>query len=537
MLKPPTEYVPPPPPPPLEQSVKERALKKLQALAKGNGIKPESISVASAGGQTLSFPARTYIRLSTQYTSRTEAGKIEKGEAIGTPAAFEQALKNMTIQTQREAAKRRVITDLILARPDKGYGARDQVIKFDTMARDFVSHEGCAACSQSGKTTCHKCGGQSFITCQTCHGKQNILCQTCRGAGQVTHNGKSVTCNRCKGRNRIACPACQGRGQTQCKTCSASGSVSCVKCKATGWLSHIAHVELLGHLHFDYDRQGLPIELTKLLDAFAPKYVEKKDVEATVLMQEYNENEPPESIPIDYNVRVPHGEITFNMGKKRTISATMLGWNGEIIKAPDFLDDLTKKGQGTLARAAQGEGNVGGQLRDAARYRILREAIILSAAQSTTRKALSHLLLKYPVGMSSDKMLQLLMQAARAMQIITRKPRIAGLVLGMLIFTGFCATYFLNLRALLPAELSKIPKVDPMLSLILCDVMLIPLGTLTGVIFAQVFAGDALKKTLKGLASPATIKRIMPKIDWTIWASATLALAITGAFYFTMVLK
>ena len=538
MLLPPTLHEPPPPPPLIDEQVRARALQKLLALVKGNGLKADKVKIDSVAAQTLKYEAKAYVRLTTRYASKSVPGKIEKGEAIGSPQAFQAALQNMPSAVQRDSGKRQTIIDFILKRPDKGYGARDQTVSLDMLAKDYVSHEACPNCSNSGlgvgKTICPKCGGNMQMTCQNCHGRCDILCPNCRGTGHVNQNGKQITCARCRGRRRVQCPTCQGQGKVKCAGCNGSGAANCTQCKASGFISHLARVELIGHLHFDYDRQGLPIDLTKLIDAFSTRYIEKGDIDLGIETPSWDETEPPENIPILYHVSVPYGEITFQMGKKM-VTCTVLGHNGELIKGPEFLDSITKNGQELLAKAAAGQGNVGGNLRQAARFRIIREAIIIAASQMPVRKALSKLLQKYPVGISSEKVLRFLMQANQAMQVITHKPRLIGLSLGTVIFTAISAGYFMAMRAQLKPELAKIP-LDPDLSLMLCDVVSTLIGTLVIVMSSQIFAGQALKKTLTGLASPATIKTIMPKIGWTLWAAFALSLIVTGIFFFIFAL-
>ncbi len=529
MLKPPTFPEAPAPLPTIDETVQKRALDKMKGLVKGNGLKLDKVSIETVSAQILSFRAEGFIRLTTEYSSKSVPGKIEKGEMIGTPEAFEAALRNMPVQTQRNPGDRDTIVKTVLTRPDKGYGARDQSFKLDMLAKDYVSHEACRVCAQTGQMTCPKCAGQKMMACQTCHGRHDILCPSCRGLGSITQNGKQIPCGRCRGRRRVQCPACQGLGQVKCKNCQGAGVTSCANCKGSGTISHLAKVELIAHLHFNYDRQGLPIELTKLLDAFSLRYIEKGDIDLGIETPSWHEDEPPENIPIIYNVRVPYGEIVFRLGKRK-IPCTILGWNGEIIKGPEFLDEITKRGQGLLAGAAGGQGNVGEALRASAKYRILREAIVIAASQLQTRKALSKLLQKYPVGISSDKVLRFIMHANQAMQVITHKPRLAGLGSGAVLFTAIAATYFLNLRSSLPQQLNGLP-LDPALSAILCDVFLCLLGTLIIVMSSQIFAGHVLRKSLTGLASPATMKKIMPRIGWTSWAAFAISLLVTCGFY------
>lgn len=535
MLKPPTLPEPPPPSPPVDENVIKLTLKRLQALVKGNGVKPDQVKLISSDAKILSFDAHAFIRLTTEFKTRTEAGRNMSGEQIGSTIDFDRVLKNMTVETQRNPAKRKNVVDAILKRPDKGFGARDQIMKVEGQSRDFVSHQACASCQGGGQITCSKCGGQKAITCQTCHGRHNILCPNCRGRGSVNTGNRPVTCTRCQGRTRITCPGCQGRGQIPCRQCGASGRAACGNCKGTGWISHLAHVEMINHLHFDYDRQGLPIELSKKLDAFGQRHAEEKDLELSVETSDYTENEALETIPVKYRARIPYGEMNFALGKNK-INVTMMGWQGKIIRAPDFLDDLTKKGQALIAEASSGQGNVGENLRRAARLRILREIIIIAAGQHAQRKALSKMLLRYPVGISSDKLLQLLMQATHALQIITRKPRWIGLGIGAAVFGAAAVFYFMTVREILLGQLITFP-VNPLWSLAAIDFLLLPFGAVICILCAQLAARAALKKTLTGLASPAAMKRIMPKIGWAKWVALTIAAMIVAACYFFFVLS
>jgi hypothetical protein len=520
----------------IDADVRGRALEKFRRLIKGNGIRPETVEIADVKAQTLSFTAQGFVRLTTHYTSHSVPGKIDKGEAIGSTAAFEAALRGATIAVQRESAKRKIVTDAVLARPDKGYGAREQVMKLDALSRDFVSHDGCTVCQQTGQSACGTCGGKGIAACPNCGGRQSTICPKCKGNGTVNLNGRYQTCTTCRGRTRVQCHMCQGRGTAQCRTCRGAGKGPCSVCKASGVISHLAKVELIGHLHFTYDRQGLPVELTKLLDVFYPRYIERKDIDLKVLTYDWDENEPAETIPIGYEVKVPYGEITFKIGKKRMATFVMMGMNGDLIKGPHFLDDITRAGQAELAEAAKGAGNVGQSLRVAARYRMLREAIMAAASAENPRKALSLLTKKYPVGISSDKLLLFINQAGAAMHVITRKPRLIGLGIGAAIVAAINAAYFITARPFLTEAFKNLP-LQPEFALAGSDMSVVLLGGFAATIAAQIYAGRALKTALTGLASPKTIKGIMPKIGWTLWAGMGIAAVITALFYFQFMMR
>jgi hypothetical protein len=74
--------------------------------------------------------------------------------------------------------------------------------------------------------------------------------------------------------------------------------------------------------------------------------------------------------------------------------------------------------------------------------------------------------------------------------------------------------------------------VNPKLALTGVDMTVGLIGVVLGVSGALFFAGRVLKETLKGLASPAAIKALKPKIGWTLWVSMILSALVTGALYF-----
>ncbi len=512
----------PVPPQPIDDKVKARILKRMQQLVKGNGIKPEDVRLIDSDAKVLTFPAICRIRLNTHFTTQTKPGQVKNGEVIRSPAAFQEALGKIIGDIKSNSKKRQTVIEAVTSRSDQGFGAKDQKLSFTTLARDFINQEACSACGGQGKTTCQKCGGKTVVTCHTCHGRHNILCPQCRGSGRIRQgSAQPTTCPRCRGKTRIMCPACQGRGQMPCKACHATGMATCGKCDGSGWITHHAHVEVDGQLSFDFERQGLPLELTKMIDAFGARYAAKKDIEVRITGDRDEENYT-DVVTVTYNVRVPHGPVTFEL-KKRSVQATIMGWRGDITKAPDFIDELTRKGQQDLEKASSGQGDVGATLRLSARYRLLREVIILAAAEKDRRAALSELLLKYPVGISSDKLLQLLMQAGHALTIITRKPRFTGLALGAAIFAALDYFYF---ASALRHSLKPLPRMA-------LDIAQILPGTLLGLTCAQFFAWRKLQVSLKGLASPAAIKRSLPRVGkMALWSG--IAAAVITAIYFLL---
>ena len=240
-------------------------------------------------------------------------------------------------------------------------------------------------------------------------------------------------------------------------------------------------------------------------------------------------NEPPDMIFIDYAAKIPFGPIHFHL-KDHVIPATLFGYQGRLIEAPSFLDDLTRKGQEALADAAKGAGDVGEKIRKAARYRMLRDVILQAAQGIKQRDALELLTARYPTGVGSDKLLSLLIHADKSLKVITRKPRSIGLGVGVGVFVALTAFYLL-LGGRGMAGSAGVPE----LGLAAIDALLIPLGTLISVFTAQAFAIKAQRTALEGLATKQALAHTAPRAGKTLWwglgISAVIALAALGANY------
>jgi hypothetical protein len=235
-----------------------------------------------------------------------------------------------------------------------------------------------------------------------------------------------------------------------CSTCKGSGELSCAKCSSTGSLSHIAIVNVEGHLHFDYERQGLPLTVGKRIDAFGARHAAQKDFLITPLNTHVGSipiEEPSDIIFIDYDVKIPHGKVGFSL-KTKTITATILGYRGEVLDMPPFLNDLTRAGQNALMAASNDSSKSSAGLKFAAKFKLLRDIILLASKNTDQRSALSILQRKYPFGVTTDGLLSWFIAAQNAVQYLTRRPRwiglAIGLVLSMLILVLFVGLGFRN---------------------------------------------------------------------------------------------
>ena len=511
-MKAPTEYIPNEKPIiPLPQSVIERATKRLLSVCKGNGLKLDDVKFVESKAQIYEVPARTLIRLTPLVETKTIAGKITKGEFISSPSAFQAALGNLLHDAKKDGATRKTIIDTVLARPDKGFSARDQKITISSMAREFVSHETCGSCHGKGKNTCHTCQGKAMVTCGTCQGRKDILCPNCRGTGHIMQNGKRIPCTRCNSRMRIPCPTCSARGTMPCSTCKGTGELSCTRCSGTGSLSHIAIVNVEGHLHFDYERQGMPLFIGKRIDAFGSRHAAQKDFlitprpnsefQTVPLNDDGNSeaayNNTETIIAIDYDVKIPHGVLNFTL-KGKALACSILGYRGEIVETKNFLHELTRAGQTALSAAGGNPSKASSGIKFAGKFRILRDVILLAAKHTDQRNAILSLQKKYPFGVNSEQLLLWFIAAQNAVRHLTRRPRWIGMGIGLALTACLLSLYiFSGTRLVL---LSAIPL--NVYTLVLADLTgwLVCFGVTS--VCSAAFAAHQIKSTLAGIMPP-----------------------------------
>lgn len=512
----------PPEPPPeyvnlIDPKLKARALKRLQGIVRGNGIKIDDVKLETCEATVLPFGARTFVKMAPRYGVRIEPGQNRKAELAVTQEAFQQSLASSVLMARTDPVKRQSIVDFLFIRPDKGFGMKDQKVKFHKLERDLVTHEGCITCSKLGKTQCQKCTGRGMIACNLCQSRKQITCPQCRGSGK-TPGGRDHSCVRCRGDGRIQCTQCNGQGQMKCPSCAASGTLKCQKCAGTGWLSHLAHVEMEAQLHFDFEREVLPVEVVRMIDAFGSRLVEKGDVEVILrptpatVPEIQATNEPDDTIFIDYEAKVPFGPIHFRL-KDRVIPATLFGYHGKLIEAPSFLDDITRKGQQILAEAAAGTGDVAEKIRRAAKYRLLSDVITQAAGKARQKQAMDILTNRYPTGIDADKILSLFIHADQALKAITRKPRLYGLLGGLTLFAALGGAYFFMGRTFLGVQ--GIPSAG----LLAIDIILLFAGLLFGAAGSHIASVIALEKALKGLTSTDMSTGLKPKLGNILWGA------------------
>ncbi len=493
---------------PADPKLAEVALRMIQNLCKGNGIKSDNITLVSFQGQMVNLTATTYLEIKPITQEKTLPGRQSAGETVAHRAGALQAIDQMIISAINNGAYKRQMIDIVLKRPDKGLGLPDSTtFSADFLTKDYTWHEPCRTCGGAAKSACPKCQGGARENCPQCLGRTMIPCTMCRGSGTVTgQGGKLQPCSRCHGQRQMACPLCQRTGKVTCRQCHGNGFGACSSCSGSGYFTYALHVVPQIITHFDYDRAAAPPDILHLLDSSANALLLKGHLKTTARLADSE----PGVLAAEYDVTFPHGEIIFALGRQQ-IKGTLFGYKSRLVNLPHFLDKMVTPGINVLEQAAAGKGSVAGKIRRASKYRMIALAL-LTAGQNSVRKTVDTLLQKYPLGLSKATAEKLSKYADAAVANITRKPRYAGLAMGLILVAGLYAFYYLgDGRALLSAYTST-----SMMDMVM-DVIIILLGGTLTTISIQLSAANALRLALGHLVPAKARHTLIPKTRGSGW--------------------
>ncbi len=493
--------------------LRKKILRRLQAVVKGNGIKPEDLVISDFSGvKTYTFFAHTAMRLVPHYQTKIVPGRDQKAEHMPGPQAMHQALRRQIMETRTNPASRQIILDFLHSRVDKGFAIRETRTSFPMFRKDFVIHEGCNTCSRAGKLPCPSCRASGQVVCSKCQSRQKIVCPSCRGTTQVQLNGRSHACQTCHSTGRITCDQCAGQGKLPCRPCAAKGNTECRKCAGTGWQSHITSAELEAQIQFVYDRTALPPEVARMVDVQGSSLVQKGDLQISLYQPtaEEQQREPEDVVYSVYEASVPFGHLQFQINGK-PLPATIFGLHGKIIETPPFLEVLIRKGAALLTQAASGKGDVADLIRKAARYRVIRD-VIVQAATDSSRKGLARLQMKYPFAIQVETLNVLMQRADKALGSITNKPRLKGLITGLGLSALLTIAYYAGpIRSLIGEQgISNI-------GIGVIDVLLLAFGCVLSTLVSQLSATNALRKALADLAGTHAIREFTPSATQSMW--------------------
>lgn len=472
-----------------EQAIARNALERVRAILKGNGVKADSISIAAHKISHHTLNAGTYLELKPVTNERVSPGKLTMGQMVHSRDEASRAIDQAMIQAANDPAIRAQIANVLLSRPDQGFGLARQTVPLDFLKREYAWHEGCQACNGTSRSTCPRCQGRRIETCTKCSGRGLMACPLCRSTGLL----QGQKCTRCLGQRFVPCDQCQRSGMMNCRMCHSTGLTKCTTCAGNGWKTHVLTLNAQALTYFEYDGKSIPKPAADMIETQAPALVTGQRVKISGRIADEKGN----VLGANYEVEFPYGEVVFALGKKE-ITAYIFGLKGELISFPDILDRLVTGAVRDLEDAARNVGDVARKIRSATRYRVIAQGFML-AARSSERKAVEQLLKIYDIGLSQGTAEKIVALADRTTSRITGKPRTYGLIAGLLVVAALgYAYYMLPVRSRIAGYLPDV-KFDVVL-----DLLPLIIGGLITTMAIRTAAASAIKKALGHLSKDGT---------------------------------
>ncbi len=497
---------------PTQPQLLEGAIAHVRKIFKGNGVKAESIQILSGGLSHHTLNAGTYLELKPIVTEKQSPGRSVIGQQVGNRDEATQKIEQSMSSAAREPATRARITDVLLRRPDQGFGLARQQMPIDFLTKEYSWHEGCATCGATAKTPCLKCQGRRVETCIQCTGRGLMACPLCRTSGLV----QGVKCTKCHGQRYVPCIGCQRSGMMPCRLCAATGAVKCQTCNGAGWKTHVLSLMAQALTYFEFDPKSIPKGAADMVESHGAKLVTDGKIRVKGRIADDREN----VLGASYEVDFPYGEVTFQIGK-REAKANLFGFKGDIAEFPHLLDKMLMGTVEDLERAAKDIGSVSASIKKATRFRLIAQAY-LGVSRVGVRNTAAQLMRIYDIGLGPSTAERIARLAERTTSQITKKPRVHGLFYGLASTMFLMAGYYLSpVRTLLGTYLPdlKFDIVLDMLPVIIC-------GIVTTLII-QMNAVGAVKNALGHLLKKNAEENLMPGAGHLGWAGYGGALVIT----------
>lgn len=520
-------------PEPVPDELLEKAVKKVQAVVKGNGMRGLQVALADFEGEILRFETYEVYKMDPQTAEKRVNGK-QNGEVVGSATDMKSKMNALLERITENVDVKKNIIELMKKRPDLGFALENQTIALDAFNKTFVVHELCTSCSGARALACGMCHGDGRATCHRCKGAMLVECPLCQGHRTISAGGGRKTCTKCNGKGRAGCPVCRGRGVTPCKNCKGTGKLPCQPCGTTGWHSLIGSLVVKAKCSFWYDKEALVVaeeapDLPPLIDQLGAEMVTDQHAYITIIedearLKELDREVKGDEFKIPYKVRLPWGDISFRL-KDRIIKGRLFGLHPELVHMDPFLEEPLFPGLRLLDEAARAPGDAAAKLKEAAPYRAIGEAVVLSARLNPT-KAYEAFAKRYPFGLKLETMQKMLISAQITLRNITKKPRRIGLIMGMLLNAALMgAFYALPLR---PQLYQYIPAL-PLQALL--DIVLLVLCMGLVWLIIQSTATSALHQALAHLLPPEKRQGLTPKPGKIGW----LGLALSASLWLGMI--
>lgn len=510
---------------PVPDELLEKAVKRVQSVVRGNGMRGIQVALGDFEGEILSFEVYEVFRMDPQIAEKRVNGK-QNGEVAGSLGDMRTKMQGALTQITENADVKKYVIGLMKKRNDLGFALENQTVSLDSFNKNYVVHEVCTACSGSKALSCVQCHGDGRATCYRCKGSMLVECPLCQGHRTIAAGGGRKTCTKCNGRGRAQCQVCRGRGVTQCRNCKGTGKLICQQCGATGWGTTIGTLAVKAKCRFWYDKQALieaekAPELPPIIDVLGAKMVLEKHADIAVIedparLKELDQEAQNNEFKIPYAVRLPWGSISFRLKDDKVIKGKLFGLHPELVEMEPFLEEPLMPGLRLLDEAAR-TGNAVGKIKDASRFRAIGEALVLASRMKHAR-AFEALEKRYPFGIKNETLHQMLTSADLALKNVTRRPRLNGMIMGLALSIILLGGYYIApLRAYIyPSLPGDLPRIAIDVGLLLAVMALTWL-------MVQVMASKALQDAMKHLLPPDKRKTLRPKPGQAGWIGVAIA--------------
>ena len=421
------------------KALPKTAIKRIRAVCKGNGCKPEEVKIIKASGDMHNFIAHTLIDLEPTIERTTKKGRHQIGEYIEDPGQVEKILQDMATSALKNSDSRKFLSDKILKRPDRGFGLQGETIDVEQLTRSFCTHEACHTCQGVGNMVCEQCRGQRKEPCNRCHTKGMIACDYCHGSGFMQGpDGKQRQCNRCFGHRQVTCPQCQRTGHISCRRCNGSGTSTCKACQGAAFMTQIINLAVKIKTGFTYDKTEIPPASALEIDKNGPRLAMREHLH--IVSEAIKRDDG--GLAVQYDVAFPFGNMEFKV-KDTHYKAQIIGFKAKLIKSPDFLIDLLKKPTNMIKNAAKNANQAQDMLNKAIKARFYADSVYLST-QMKPKKAFNALMKKYPMGAGKKFYKDSIMTSRKAVANASRSARWMAYGVGAGINVVLFGLYFMG---------------------------------------------------------------------------------------------
>lgn len=409
--------------PATEKVLTDYALRRMRALAEGNGLDPLKIKVNNSEEKdvtltgTMTLTPKSEIKTQTLKGRKLKLPEVEKSFSNAKEMTPYVAEKQKAFQESTDWYTE-VLADLDKL-PGKGWGIETARVIFDNRpAVHFSASETCVKCMGNGTLTCEFCAGNGYTPCQVCYQRGTENCYTCFGNG-MNPQDQNLPCPTCNGTRFAICRTCQGRKGIPCGNCHANGHVMCEPCQGGGKIVELSTLEFGAETAFAPGSGAeLPSAVRRAMDRAGGVKVLANGHATIDYTKPKDEDKRPGLMVLNYTAQLRTADLVIQFGDEAKRIA-VFGHKRTFLEVPAFLDTSLTESLELLKQTGVGKGNIDKVLD----VRVFKEACGFILKGSGTVEQLRKL---YPQGLSKPMMQQILQLMRKALARQTMVARWAG---------------------------------------------------------------------------------------------------------------